>query len=89
MQKLTMTTTKEWLEEQRTRFLLQLKKDYNGILQTQGAVHYRFKGVNIYFDLDDINEVLSSRGHIPSKPERKVIRQEAAKTKSRWYVTPF
>jgi hypothetical protein len=82
--------TKEWLENQRTRFLLQLKKDYKGILQTQGAVMHYCNGLRFYFNLDDINEVLNTREHIPtSKAERKVIRQNAAKTKSRWYITPF
>jgi Fe-S-cluster-containing dehydrogenase component len=83
-------TTKEWLENQRTKCLLQLKKDYKTILHSQGCVWHCTEGMLIYFDLDDINKVLNTREHIPtSKADRKVIRQEAAKRKSRWYVTPF
>lgn len=83
-------TTKEWLETQRTRFLLQLKKDYRALLHNNGAVMHCTGGMRIYFDLDDINEVLNTREHIPtSKAERKGIRQEAARRKSRWYVTPL
>ena len=83
-------TTKQWLETKRTKYLLQLKKDYKAILQSQGAVMHYCNGLHFYFNLDDINEVLNTRDHIPtSKAVRKIIRQEAAKRKSRWYVTPF